>query len=52
MALVLVLAIVFGFGFDFCSVELRKYVDSVLGWVGSGSVGWVRVQLKLKISQS
>ena len=31
----------FGFGFDFCSVELKKYVDS--GWVASGSGGWVRV---------
>ena len=49
----MVLAIAFGFGFDFCSVESRKYVDSMLrvdglwwvqvgsgGWVGLGGFGW------------
>ena len=29
----------FGFGFDFCSVELRKYVDS--GWLRVASGGCV-----------
>ena len=43
----------FGFHFDVCSVESRKYVDPGSG-LGLG--GWVRVRvldlLKLKISQS
>ena len=39
LALVFFLPMTFGFGFDFCSVELRKYVDSVLR-VGSGSGGF------------
>ena len=30
----------FGFGINFCTVELRKYVDP---GSGSGSGGWVRV---------
>ena len=38
-------ALAFGFGIDFCTVELRKYVD-----LGGFGFKWVR--LKLKISQS
>ena len=40
MCLLLLLVLEFGFGLNFCLIELRKYVDLV-DWVGSG--GWVRL---------
>ena len=39
------LAVTFGFGIDFCTVELRKYVDP-----GLGGFGWVWVWIRLMIS--
>ena len=45
----LVLAFGFGFGLNFSSLELRKYVDSV---VQVGGFGWVRDLARLMISQS